>query len=261
MSQERRFRVFENPASACACVAGELALLIRERALLGRTVALGLPAGRTPLPLYEELIYLHHEERLSFQNVHTFNVGEYFGLPAGHPASIRAYMDRNFFDHVDLPPQNIHFLSGSPDGESPDDRCAAYEREIEDAGGIDYLILGIGRNGHIAHNEPGSSISSRTRCADLADATPHDAAAQSDESADPPARALTLGCGTIMEARKIALLAWSARKSRLIRRALTGPVTSRLPASFLQRHPNACFFLDTPAASLLAAPAPACSVA
>ncbi|MES2920510.1 MAG: glucosamine-6-phosphate deaminase [Verrucomicrobiota bacterium] len=251
MSSPLRFRVFENPDSASAQVASEIAWLIRERATLGRTAVLGLATGRTPLPLYDELIYLHREEGLSFQNVVTFNLDEYLGLASDHPASMRYFMQRTFFDHVDVPPAHIHFLSGSlADGGIPA-HCAAYERKITDAGGIDLQVLGIGRNGHIGFNEPGTTIDSRTRRVQLDEMTRHDAEAEFGGLANVPTQALTVGCGTILAARKIALLAWGSKKSRIVRRALERPVTPKVSASFLQTHPATQFFLDLPAASLL----------
>jgi len=251
MSTPVRFRVFENPDSASAQVASEMASLIRERAALGRTAVLGLATGKTPLPLYDELIYLHHEEGLSFQNVVTFNLDEYRGLASDHPGSFRSYMRQKFFDHVDVPPGNIHFLSGElADSEIPA-HCAAYERKIKATGGVDFQILGLGRNGHIGFNEPGTSIDSRTRQVQLDEVTREDAAPAFDGIENVPTHALTMGCGTILEARKIALLAWGSKKSRIVRRALENPLAPKISASFLQAHAAAQFFLDLPAASLL----------
>ena len=251
MSSNLRFRVFDNPDSARAQVASEMAGLIRERAALGRTVVLGLASGKSPLPLYDELIYLHREEGLSFQNVVTFNLGEYFGLRRDHPASFRSFMQRKFFDHVNLPSANIHFLSGElADPEIPA-HCTAYEGKIQRAGGIDFQILGIGRNGHIGFNEPGSVAKSRTRQVQLNEMTRRDADPTFGGIENVPTHALTMGCRTILKARKIALLAWGSKKSSIVRRALENPVTPKVSASFLQTHPAAQFFLDVPAASLL----------
>ena len=251
MRSTARFRVFENPDSACAQVAAEIAQLIRERSVLGRTAVLGLATGKTPLPLYEELIYLHREEGLSFKNVVTFNLDEYLGLEPTDPMSFRSYMQRNLFDHVDIPPKNIHFLPGIiPDGKIAA-RCSAYEGEITRAGGIDYQILGIGRNGHIGFNEPGSPVNSRTRQVQLSDLTCHDAAQEFDVTRNVPTQAVTMGCGTILKTRKIVLLAWSAKKAPVVRRAIEDPVTDDVSASYLQTHPAARFFLDPPAAALL----------
>lgn len=246
-----RFRAFENPDSASAQVASEMAWLIRERAALGRTAVLGLASGKTLLPLYAELIYLHREEGLSFQNVITFNLAEYLGLRSGHPASLRSFMQRNFFDHVDVQPGNCHFLSSDiTDAEIPA-HCTAYERKIAAAGGVDFQILRIGRNGHIGRNEPETAMDSRTRRVHLAETTRVDAAPAFNGIGKVPTHALTMGCGTILNARKIALLAWGSKKSRIVRRALESPVTAKVSASFLQTHPASQFILDLPAASLL----------
>jgi glucosamine-6-phosphate deaminase len=252
MPKTSRYRVFENPDSACAQVASEIAQLIRERALLGRKVVLGLATGRTPLPLYEELIYQHREENLSFANVVTFNLDEYLDLPPGHPSSFRAYMRRNFFDHVDIPEENIHLLGGNLHDYQLARHCLAYEKKIRAAGGIDYQILGIGRSGHIGFNEPGTPSTSRTGKVELGEMTRNDAARDfGDDPESVPRRALTMGCGTILEARRIALLAWGTPKARIVRRAILGPRTAKVCASYLQRHPFAHYFLDQNSAALV----------
>lgn len=251
MSTPHRFRAFENPDSASAQVASEIAGLIRERAALGRTAVLGLASGKAHLPLYAELIYLHREEGLSFHNVITFNLDEYLGLGSHHPASLRSFMQRIFFDHVDVRPGNSHFLSSDiADAEIPS-HCTAYERKISAAGGVDFQILEIGRNGRIGHNEPDTAMDSRTRRVHLTEMTRVDAAPAFAGIENVPTQALTMGCGTILKARKIALLAWGSKKSRIVRRALERPVTPKVSASFLQTHAAAQFFLDLPAASLL----------
>ncbi len=246
-----RFRIFENPDSASACVASEMARLIRERATLGRCAVLGFASGSTPLPLFEELIYLHQEEGLSFANVVTFNLAEYLGLQPDDPHSLRTFMMRNLFDHLDIPARNHHFLRGDLRATAVKSHCAAYEAEITRAGGIDIQILGIGRNGHIAFNEPGCTQDSPTRRVALAESTREDVASGFGTLARVPVAALTMGCGTILNARRIILMAWGAKKARIVRRAVTGPITAKLPASFLQSHPSAQVFLDPPAAAVL----------
>ena len=251
MHQHHRFRVFESPDSASAQVASEIAWLIRERAALGRTAVLGLATGKSPLPLYSELIYLHREEGLSFQNVVTFNLDEYLGLKSGHPASFQAFMRRTLFDHVDIPHSHIHFLASDLDDAAIPGHCDAYEQQITAAGGIDFQVLGIGRNGHIGFNEPGTTINSRTRQVQLDTLTRQDAGPEFHGIANVPTHALTMGCGTILEARRIALLAWGSKKSRIVRRSLQSPMAPKISASFLQSHVGAQFILDLPAASLL----------
>ncbi len=244
-----RFRIFENPDSASAQVASEIALLIRERAALGRPAVLGLATGRTPVPLYEELIYLHREEGLSLANVVTFNLDEYLGLDATHPASFRTFMQRHLFDHVDIPPWNIHFLRGDVGQTEVPAHCRDYEEEISAAGGIDYQILGIGRNGHIGFNEPGTASDSLTSRVTLHETTRRDAAEEFGGLARVPVGALTMGCGTILGAGRIALMAWGAKKAGIVRKAILGPITPDVPASYLQSHPTAQAFLDPAAAS------------
>ena len=251
MFKNLRFRVFENPDSACAQVASEMAGLIRERAALGRTAVLGLACGKNSIPLYDELIYLHREEGLSFNNVITFSLNEYCGIRSSHPASFRSFMKRKFFDHVDLPPANIHFLSGRVSDSRIPEHCADYEQKISDVGGIDFQILALDRNGLLGLNEPGTAIDSRTRCVELDKTTRRDAAPAFGGIRNVPSQALTMGCGTILEARKIALLAWGLQQSSVVWHSLEFPITPEISASFLQTHATTQFFLDVSSASLL----------
>ncbi|MES2477212.1 MAG: 6-phosphogluconolactonase [Verrucomicrobiota bacterium] len=246
-----RFRVFESPDSACACAASEIARLIRERAALNRPAVIGFATGATPLALFEELIYLHQEEGLSFANVVTFNLDEYLGRKPDDPLSFRSFMMRELFNHLNVPARNQHFLRGDIPKSTVASHCADYEREIVAAGGIDIQLLGIGRNGHIGFNEPGSSIDGRTRRVALAASTREDAASGFGGLDKVPNAALTMGCATILDARRIILMAWGAKKASIVRRALAEPVTPKIPASFLSTHPAVEFFLDPPAAALL----------
>jgi glucosamine-6-phosphate deaminase len=207
MPYSKRFRVFESNDSASVQIASDLAILIRERAILGRRAVLGLVAGRVPLPLYQELIYLHREEGLSFQNVVAFCVAEYHGLAEGHPENFRSSLQRSLFDHIDILPDNVRCLSGTIGVEECPDHCGDYEREIADVGGIDFLILDIGSNGHIGFNEPASTADTRTRAVSLLDMTRRDAARTFKGIQNVPTRGLTLGCANILEARRIAVLA------------------------------------------------------
>ena len=246
-----QYRVFETAESACVQVAAEMAWLIRERAILSRAAVFGLTTGKSTLPLYQELIYLHREEGLSFSNVITFNLDEYLGLEANHPSSSRSFMQREFFDHVDISSQSIHFLSGlTPDSDTPA-LCSAYEHQIAAVGGIDYQILGIGRNGHIGFNEPGTPMNARTRMVELHAPTRSSMACKFGGIENVPTRALTMGCGTILEARNIALLAWGARKNKVVKRTLNEPISSKTCASYLQTHRAARVYLDVPAGLIL----------
>lgn len=245
------FRVFDSPEAAACELASEVSQLIRSRAAEGRQVVLGLATGNTPLPFYRELIRLHREEGLSFANVTTFNLDEYLGLPREHAESYWTFMHRNLFDHIDVPAGNVNLPSGVVEEAEIPAHCAAYEARILAAGGLDFQLLGIGRTGHIGFNEPGSPKDSRTRRIHLDAITRQDAAPAFGGLENVPTHAITMGCGTILEARRIVLLAWGEKKASIVREALRGPVNDQVSASFLQEHPNAAFYLDRGAASNL----------
>jgi glucosamine-6-phosphate deaminase len=203
-------------------------------------LALCLPTGNTPLGMYEELVRKHHEESLDFSRVRTFNLDEYIGLEPGHPGSYRVYMQLHFFDHVNVAEENIHIPNEA--------ECDEYERAIREAGGLDLLVVGIGANGHIAFNEPGSSFTSQTRVVTLAPETIANARKHFDHEAGIPRTAVTMGIRTILDAHQILLLASGSDKAAVVERALHGPVSESLPASVLQRHPNVVAILDQAAA-------------
>ena len=203
---------------------------------------LGLPTGRTPLGMYEELVKKHQEEYLDFSKLMTFNLDEYLGLPSDHPKSYHTYMKQHFFEQVNISPTNIHIPDGSP-GIDADRESERYEKAIHDAGGLDLLVVGIGANGHIAFNEPGSAFDSRTRAVDLAPETIANAT-QYFGSDRVPARAITMGIGTMLEARRILLLAAGTSKADAVDRSLRGPVLPDVPASALQLHPRVIVILD-----------------
>ena len=249
MTESAPARVFADRTAACRVLAAEVAELVRSINDTGRPAVLGLATGRTPLPFYAELIRLHREGKLSFANVISFNLDEYLGLPHGHPESYRTFMERELFSHVDMRPENINIPDGTP--EDIPARCAAYEKAIRDAGGIDFQLLGIGRTGHIGFNEPGSPRDSRTRKVELDPITREDAAPAFGGLEHVPTHAISMGCGTILEARKIALLAWGSAKASIVKEALNGPITDQVSASFLQEHPDATFYLDAEAGSEL----------
>jgi glucosamine-6-phosphate deaminase len=233
-------------------VAAEVAKLIRSRFDQRRMVVLGLATGSTPIPLYAELVRLHREEKLSFANVITFNLDEYFPMPAENPHSYHRFMRTHLFDHVDLAPENTNLPDGSVPHSHWKDHCAEYERRIQNAGGIDLQILGIGRTGHIGFNEPGSSSRSRTRLVELDSLTIEDAAPTFGGEDGVPRRALTMGIGTILEARRILLIAWGAGKAAILREALEGEICDHVPASLLREHGNVTFVLDHAAAGIVA---------
>lgn len=251
MTESLPVRVFPDRTEASRTLALEVATLVRAINGSGRPAVLGLATGRTPLPFYAELIRLHREGQLSFAKVITFNLDEYLGLPGDHPESYRAFMRRELFDHIDIPAENVNIPDGMVSPEALQAHCAAYEEAIRAAGGIDFQLLGIGRTGHIGFNEPGSPRDSRTRQVELDPITRQDAAPSFDGLENVPEHAISMGCGTILEARKIALLAWGAAKAEIVKEAITGPITDQISASFLQEHPDASFYLDAEAGSKL----------
>jgi glucosamine-6-phosphate deaminase len=210
---------------------------------------LGMATGSTPLGLYKELVRMHREEGLDFQQVTTFNLDEYVGLQPKHPQSYHYFMHENFFKHVNIPKQNVYIPSGTTDNYAA--FCAWYEQRIRDFGGIDLQILGIGSDGHIAFNEPTSSLGSRTRIKTLAKQTIEDNARFFDSPNQVPIYAITMGVGTILEARKLLLLANGKKKAAAIAAACEGPVTSMITASALQLHRDAVVIVDREAASEL----------
>src|SRR3954454_21545946 len=210
---------------------------------------LGMATGSTPLGLYQELVRMHREQGLDFAQVTTFNLDEYVGLRPEHAQSYHYFMQENFFRHVNIAPGNIYIPSGTTSNYRS--FCEWYERRIEECGGIDVQILGIGSDGHIAFNEPGSSLSSRTRLKTLARQTIDDNARFFDAREDVPIYAITMGVGTILEARECLLLATGSNKADAIAAAVEGPVTAMITASALQMHPSTRVYLDEPAASKL----------
>ena len=212
-------------------------------------LVLGLATGDTPVGCYQELIRMHKEEGLDFSRVVTFNLDEYIGLPPTHPQSYRYFMNENLFNHVNIKMENTHVLNGLSD--DPEKTCKEFEEAIEGAGGIDFQLLGIGGNGHIAFNEPGSPFNSRTRVVSLSERTIKDNARFFKSIDEVPRQALSMGIETIMRARKIVLLASGEGKADAVAKSLEGPITTEVPASVLQRHPDCTFILDKASASKL----------
>lgn len=243
--------VFSSSHQASAAVAGEIAALIREKARRGEYAVLGLATGSTPQDLYDELVRLHRHEGLSFQNVVTFNLDEYWPMPHDALQSYHRFMAETLFDHIDVPRSQIHVPDGTLPREQVAEFCAGYDASIRRMGGIDYQILGVGRTGHIGFNEPGSSRESRTRLITLDRVTRLDAASDFFGERHVPRQAITMGVGTILEARRIVLMAFGEQKAAILRRAIEGEVTPTVAASFLQQHPSVEFVLDRAAASEL----------
>jgi glucosamine-6-phosphate deaminase len=210
---------------------------------------LGMATGSTPLGLYQELVRLHKEKEVDFAHVTTFNLDEYVGLPVDHPQSYHYFMHEHFFRHVNIPPHNINIPSGTTSNYPA--FCEWYEQRIAECGGIDVQILGIGSDGHIAFNEPTSSLSSRTRLKTLSKRTIDDNARFFENRAEVPIYAITMGVGTILDARKLILVATGKTKAKAIAQAVEGPVTSMITASALQLHRDADVIVDEAAASEL----------
>ncbi|MEI6945570.1 glucosamine-6-phosphate deaminase [Paraflavisolibacter sp. H34] len=236
---------------ACRAVAEEMARLIRARQAAGAPAVLGLATGSTPKKVYAELIRMHREENLSFHNVVAFNLDEYYPIAPGALQSYKRFMDENLFCHIDIPPANCFIPSGDCPQELVKLQGEEYDRRIESYGGLDFQLLGIGRNGHIGFNEPGSHVGSPTRLITLDPITRFDAAYEFGGMANVPRKAITMGVGTILKAKRIVLLAWGERKAGIIKQAVEGPVTEFVPASYLQGHGNVEFVLDQAAAAAL----------
>ena len=242
-----RVRVFSTPDSVARALAKDIAKALTSKPSL----VVGLPTGRTPIPLYRELVRLHQLGRADFARAATFNLDEFLGLPAGDPRSYRTFMRRHLFDHVNLTARRIHVLNAA----TPDvtRECAAYERAIARAGGIDVQILGLGSNGHIGFNEPAPALVAWTHRTRLRAATRRaNAALFGHRAGAVPREALSMGMATILHARRIVLVATGASKAGCVQRMAAGPITPRVPASFLQLHPQAELWLDRAAAGRLA---------
>src|SRR5438067_7178558 len=245
--------VFPTATQASRHVALMIESLIRQNNSANRPTVLGLATGSTAVGLYRELIRLHKEAGLDFARVVTFNLDEYYPMDPDDPHSYYRWMRETFFDHVNILPQNVHIPDGTLQPGETEDYCARYEQLIRRAGGIDLQVLGIGRTGHVGFNEPGSTRHSRTRLVTLDPVTRRDAASGFFGEENVPHQAITLGVGTILEARKVVILAFGEHKAGIVQKAVEGDVTDAIAASFLQNHPDAVFLLDAAAAGQLTA--------
>jgi glucosamine-6-phosphate deaminase len=232
-------------------VAQEIAALIKERQAANKQVVLGLATGSTPKYLYAELVRLHKEEGLSFKNVITFNLDEYYPIEADALQSYNRFMKEQLFNHIDIPAENCHVPDGTLPKEKVKEYAAEYERRIEAAGGIDLQILGIGTNGHIGFNEPGSTLNSHTRLVTLDNATRQANAFEFANMSQVPRLAITMGLSTIFKAKRIILLAWGTHKAKIVRRSVEGHSSDQVPASLLQQHSDCKFVIDEQAAEEL----------
>jgi len=254
--EETRFekvpvKVYPNQTDASAVVAKRIATIIRQKQAEGKTAVLGLATGATPVKVYKELVRLHKEEGLSFKNVVTFNLDEYYPMNPGADQSYVKFMNKHLFGHIDIPKENINIPDGTLREEEIPAFCEAYEQKISDLGGLDLQILGIGRTGHIGFNEPGSAPNSGTRLVILNDLTRRDASHEFGGKENVPAKAITMGVGTIFKAKEIILMAWNEKKAEIVKKAVEGNMSADIPATYLQLSDNAEFVLDKEAASLL----------
>ena len=225
-------------------IAFQIFTAIEEKKQNNEHLVLGLATGSTPIPLYQELVRLHREANLSFENVYTFNLDEYCGLHVDHCESYHYFMNFHLFDHIDIPKENIFIPDGEVERIFLKDYCVGYEKHIQKLGGIDIQILGIGRNGHIGFNEPGSSVASITRKVELHHVTKRDAASSFGGFDFVPTHAITMGMKTILSAKQIYLMAFGENKKQATKQAILGDITDELPASFLQHHTNVSYCVD-----------------
>jgi len=243
--------IFTTPGEASKAMAKEIADLIRQKQKAGQPCVLGLATGGSPKKLYAELVRLHKEEGLSFKNVHTFNLDEYYPMQPDAVQSYVRFMKEQLFNHVDIPKENCHIPDGTLTKEQIPAFCDQYEAQIDALGGIDVQILGIGGTGHIGFNEPGSVINSTTRLVVLDYSTRLAAASDFFQLSSVPRLAITLGISQIMKAKRVLLMAWGPGKAKIIQKAAEGKITERIPASYLQQHSNTTFYLDEAAAAEL----------
>ena len=246
MPPAHRISIFPSPEEAAKELAARVAHSLRKKPAL----VLGLPTGRTPLLLYAELVKVAAAGGADFSQATTFNLDEFYGIPHAHAGSSRSFMHRYLFDHVNIDASRAHFLDG--EAASAVDEGCRYEKAIEDAGGIDLQILGIGANGHIGFNEPAESLEARTHLVTLRAETRRSNAELFGGDVDAvPSQALSMGMATILDARSIVLVATGERKAACVERLVTGSITTQLPASFLQLHHDVDIVLDEAAASRL----------
>ena len=252
LSKERiHCAVYEESEEVSRLVALEIATTIRSRSAQGKHCVLGLATGSSPTRVYQELIRLHREEGLSFKTVITFNLDEYFPMQPNELQSYVRFMNEHLFNHIDINPDNIHIPDGTLSKEAVERYCEKYDQKIVDAGGLDIQLLGIGRTGHIGFNEPGSSKRSLTRMINLDRITRLDAASDFFAEENVPKKAITMGIGTILNAKKIILIAFGEGKAEIVKRTVEGDINEQVPATFLQEHKNTILVVDAAAGAKL----------
>ncbi|RPD98796.1 glucosamine-6-phosphate deaminase [Aureibaculum marinum] len=253
--EETRFEkihnvIFESSNEASILVAKEIASLIKNKQAQNKNCVLGLATGSSPIKIYEELVRMHKEEGLSFKNVITFNLDEYFPMEKESIQSYYYFMHDHLFNHIDILPENINIPDGTIKSDIYD-YCMSYDNKIDEVGGLDFQLLGIGRTGHVGFNEPGSHFNSGTRTITLDYVTRSDAAPGFLGIDKVPRKAITMGIATIRKAKRIVLVAWGINKASIVKKAIEGEVSSQIPATYLQTHDNTTFVLDKDASSEL----------
>ena len=254
--EETRFEkihnvIFDSSKEASLLVAQEIANLIQRKEELNEPCVLGLATGSSPIKVYEELVRMHKEEGLSFKNVVTFNLDEYYPMDKDNIQSYFYFMHEHLFNHVDIKAENINIPDGKVSAEELRQYCIDYDMKINSYGGLDFQLLGIGRTGHIGFNEPGSHVNSATRSITLDHITRVDAAPSFLGVDNVPRKAITMGIGTVKNAKRIVLLAWGISKADIVKETIEGEISSQVPATYLQEHSNTTFVLDTEASSEL----------
>lgn len=244
-------KVYTDAATASKYVAYRLATEILDKQIAGTHAVLGLATGSTPKMVYQHLINLHKNAGLSFENVYTFNLDEYYPIQPIEDQSYVRFMNEQLFNHIDIPKNNIYIPDGTLSAEAVAHYCKTYEQRMVDLGGLDIQLLGIGRTGHIGFNEPGSEWESTTRLVTLHNVTREDGIADFGSKEKVPTHAITMGMQTICQAKKIILMAWGERKASIIQRAIEEQITPDVPASYLQQLKNVEYIIDTDAAALL----------
>jgi glucosamine-6-phosphate deaminase len=244
-------KIWDNSKDASIHIAHSVALAIRQKQQEGELIVLGLATGSSPIKIYDELVRMHHEEGLSFANVVTFNLDEYYPMPPESQQSYVRFMKEYLFDHIDIPQENINIPDGTLSMDKVEAFCDSYEKKIDSYGGIDIQLLGIGRTGHIGFNEPGSWEGSYTRLVRLDAITRQDAIKDFIVEENVPHRAITMGIASIRKARTIYLMAWGQHKASILQKAVEGIITPTIPCTFLQKHPNVKLLIDKEAATEL----------
>ncbi|MBK8547791.1 MAG: glucosamine-6-phosphate deaminase [Saprospiraceae bacterium] len=246
-----QIKLWDNPEDGAIHLARYIALCIKQKQQENEHFVLGLATGSSPIKIYNELVRIHRDEELSFSNVITFNLDEYYPMKPEANQSYVKFMNEYLFNHVDIPPANIHIPNGDLPIEYVENFCQEYEKKIDLLGGIDIQILGIGRTGHIGFNEPGSWLSSKTRLVKLDHLTRMDAVKDFGKEENVPYRAITMGINTIMKARQIFIMAWGSHKAEIVQQTIEGDVSEMIPATYLQGHQNVKFYLDAAASAEL----------